>query len=232
MALKIERIASGIPGLDANIGGGFIKGHSNLICGSYGTGKSTFAMQFLVYGALHGEPSLYITFESEPEQVREAGEAYGWDIAGLEAKGLLKIIKIAPVELLNLVEAGYGQVGDIVKSMDVQRIAVDSIATFDLMGKDDYERRKYMLDFVSWLKKHNCTAALTMECEPGTELGSRFWIAESLVDAIIILYHPKEKSRRTRALEILKMRETKHAESLLDLEISDNGLAVKAGKKP
>lgn len=227
MAKKLERIESGIPGLDKAISGGFIRGHSNLISGSYGTGKSTLALQFLVHGAKKGENGLYITFESTPEDIREAGGSYGWDIKALEDQKKLKVLKIAPMELLNLVEAGYGQVGDIIRTMNIKRLVVDSITTFDLLGKDEYERRKYMLDFVSWLKKNNCTALLTMEYEPGKEIVTRLGVAESLVDSIIVLYHPKEKKKRTRALEILKMRETKHTDRLLNLVISEKGMKIK-----
>lgn len=226
MNKRLERVSSGIPGLDKMIEGGFLKGHSILVCGSYGTGKSTMGLQFLVDGAKKGESGLFITFESEPEQVQEAGESYGWDIGGLVEGKKLKIIRVAPIELLNLVRAGYGQVGDIVKSMGIQRLVVDSISSLEMLGKDDYERRKNILEFVGWLKKHGCTAMLTMDCEPGADFGSKFGIAESLVDSIIVLYHPKEKKRRTRALEILKMRETKHTDRLLGFKITDRGIRI------
>jgi circadian clock protein KaiC len=227
MTNKIERVKSGVPGLDTAISGGFVKGRSTLVCGSYGTGKTTFCLQFLMEGAKHGENGLYITFEEDPEQIKEEAASYGWDVKKLEAENKLKVIKVAPLELINLVEAGYGQIGDLMKNMKIQRLVVDSIIPFDMVGKDDYERRKYVLDFVGWLKKHGCTALLTMECAPGELTGARFGIAESAVDGIIVLYHPQEKKKRTRALEILKMRETKHSDWMLDFKISDKGISIK-----
>jgi len=229
MAPITERISTGIPGLDNMTSGGFVKGHTILLCGTYGTGKTTFCLQFLVDGAKRGENGLFITFEEDPEQLAQEGEEFGWDIKGLEKQNKLKIIRISPQDLLNLVEAGFGQIGGVIKGMDVKRIIVDPIIMFDLLGKDEYEKRKYVLDFVTWLKKHGCTAIITMDEVPGTEDDAHSGIAESVVDAIIALYHPQEKKRRTRAIEIIKMRETKHSEELADFEIDSNGIVVKSG---
>jgi len=227
MAASIERIGSGIPGLDPMMEGGFVKGHTTLLCGSYGTGKTTFCMQFLISGAMGNEPGLFITFEEDPEQLKEEGRAFGWDIEGLEKSNKLKVIQIAPQDLLNLVEAGFGQISGIMKSMGTKRVVVDSIIMFDLLGKDEYERRKYAIDFVAWLKKHGCTAMVTMDSIPGAGVGPASGIAESAADAIIALYHPQEKRRRTRSLEIIKMRETSHSDSLVDFEITKKGIVVK-----
>jgi len=223
---KIERIKSGIPGLDKLIEGGFIRGHTILLCGSFGTGKSSFGMQYLVEGAKAGENGLFISFEEEAAQLKEEASSYGWDIQKLEHEKKLKIMKIAPIELYNLVEAGYGQVGDVIKSMKISRIVVDSIVGFETMGKDEYDRRKYVLDFVGWLKKNNCTAIITADKGPDEEACTNYGIAESAADGIIILYHPKEKNKRTRSLEILKMRETKHANLIVAFNISDKGLSI------
>ena len=229
MPVKLERIKSGIPGLDELMEGGFAKGHTTLLCGSYGTGKTTFAMQFLAYGAAHGEPGLYISFEEEPDQLIEEGNAFGWDLDPLVADQKLKVIKMVPQELLNLVEAGFGQVSGVIKSMGVKRIVVDSIILFDLLGKDEYERRKYALDFVTWLKKHECTALLTIDSVPGVDMGPHVGIAESAADGLIALYHPQEKKGRTRSIEIIKMRETCHADSVFDFEITKQGIVIKSG---
>jgi KaiC/GvpD/RAD55 family RecA-like ATPase len=72
-----------------------------------------------------------------------------------------------------------------------------------------------------------------METDPGMELTPKFGIAESATDAIIVLYHPKEKNKRVRQLEVLKMRETCHANEFLEFAIGENGLKItgKSGSK-
>src|SRR5207247_8926575 len=69
----VQKVSSGIPGLDDLIEGGFWPKSTIVILGSRGTGKSTFAIQFLMEGIEQGEQALYVTLEAPPEQImREA----------------------------------------------------------------------------------------------------------------------------------------------------------------
>src|SRR5256886_13588206 len=69
----VQKVSSGIPGLDDLIEGGFWPKSTIVILGSSGTGKSTFAIQFLMEGIEQGEQALYVTLEEPPEQImREA----------------------------------------------------------------------------------------------------------------------------------------------------------------
>jgi circadian clock protein KaiC len=56
------KAASGIPGLDDVLVGGFARGCLFLLEGMPGTGKTTIALQYLLEGARAGERTLYITF--------------------------------------------------------------------------------------------------------------------------------------------------------------------------
>ena len=68
-----EYIATGIHGVDTILGGvGIPQGHTILISGGPGSGKTTFAMQYLFKGATeHDEPGLYISLDEEPEDVKK-----------------------------------------------------------------------------------------------------------------------------------------------------------------
>src|SRR5207249_1898918 len=65
----VQKVPSGIPGLDDLIEGGFWPKSTVVILGSSGTGKSTFASQFLMEGIEQGEQALYVTLEEPPEQI-------------------------------------------------------------------------------------------------------------------------------------------------------------------
>ena len=76
-----NRIPTGIFGLDQIINGGFRDNTAVVVVGASGTGKSTFAMQFLMHGVKNGEQGLYVTMEESPDQIiREA------DLLGFEMK--------------------------------------------------------------------------------------------------------------------------------------------------
>jgi circadian clock protein KaiC len=89
----MDRVKTGITGLDEMLGGGFLRETANLIEGAPGTGKTTLGMQFIYNGIVKdNEPGLIITFEEFPKQYYHDAAAFGWDFHALEKKGLLKIV--------------------------------------------------------------------------------------------------------------------------------------------
>src|SRR3989441_12326227 len=86
-----ERVASGIPGLDDLIEGGFWPKSTVVILGSSGTGKSTFAVQFLMEGIEQGEQALYVTLEEPPEQIMREADLMGFDLRKYYEKSLFFI---------------------------------------------------------------------------------------------------------------------------------------------
>src|SRR5688572_1303 len=77
------RCATGIPGLDDILNGGFPAGHMYLVEGDAGAGKTTLALQFLLCGTKQGEPGLYVTLsETEPE-LRTIAQSHGWTLDGV-----------------------------------------------------------------------------------------------------------------------------------------------------
>lgn len=92
----MERVSSGVKGLDEILGGGFPKGRTVLVVGSPGSGKTILALQYLRAGAAAGERSIYITFDEKPEQVKENVSEFGWDLDRLEAEGKIMFVDATP----------------------------------------------------------------------------------------------------------------------------------------
>src|SRR5262250_484038 len=76
----LERLSTGIAGLDAILQGGFPRDRLYLVDGDPGTGKTTLAMQFLLDGARRGEGALYVTLSETGEELRVAGRTHGWNL--------------------------------------------------------------------------------------------------------------------------------------------------------
>jgi KaiC/GvpD/RAD55 family RecA-like ATPase len=88
-----ERCPTGIPGLDELIDGGFPRCKSILVSGTAGSGKTTFAVQFLYNGIVHyNEPRILISLEQDPKELKHDMRAYGFDLDRLENEGKLIII--------------------------------------------------------------------------------------------------------------------------------------------
>ena len=84
----IERVPTGIPGLDGLMEGGLPRGRITLVTGAAGAGKTTIGVQFLWSGAVqHGEAGAYVTLEEETLDLQQEMARYGWDLKRLEEIG-------------------------------------------------------------------------------------------------------------------------------------------------
>ncbi|HEY1048864.1 MAG TPA: ATPase domain-containing protein, partial [Prosthecobacter sp.] len=77
------RAASGVPGLDQVLNGGFPPNRLYLVQGVPGTGKTTLAMHFLMEGVRLGEPVLYISLSETREEIEVVAQSHGWDLSGI-----------------------------------------------------------------------------------------------------------------------------------------------------
>jgi circadian clock protein KaiC len=77
----LPKTPSGIQGLDEIAGGGMPRGRSKLVCGGAGCGKTLFAMEFLVRGAIDdGEPGVFMAFEETAEELTANVSSLGFDV--------------------------------------------------------------------------------------------------------------------------------------------------------
>ncbi|HET9452483.1 MAG TPA: ATPase domain-containing protein, partial [Aggregicoccus sp.] len=90
-----SRLGSGVPGLDALLGGGLLRRSVTLVSGSAGVGKSVFGVQFLLEGARRKEPGLYITLEEGPEQLLASAQGLGLPLRQSVDEGLVQILYIS-----------------------------------------------------------------------------------------------------------------------------------------
>src|SRR3982074_651378 len=88
----LDKISSGISGLDEITGGGLPAGRPTLVCGNAGCGKTLLAMEFLVRGATRfNEPGVFITFEETADELADNVSSLGFDLGALAAAGKLLI---------------------------------------------------------------------------------------------------------------------------------------------
>jgi KaiC/GvpD/RAD55 family RecA-like ATPase len=201
-----QRISSGVTGLDPLIEGGFKLGSINLIVGTAGSGKTTFALQFIIDGLKKGDPALFVTFEEKKKKLFEDALEFGWDLKIFEEQGLFKFLEYTPEQIKRVLVEGGGTIDALISEMSVKRLVIDSISSFALLFQDE-------LTQAVQVGPDDLTSQLQFE-----------------VDAIILLYHFKKKGVRQRALEVLKMRGTKTTEKTVRLNIDSKGLTVDANE--
>ncbi len=231
------RIKVGIPGFDELIEGGIEKNNIVLVAGGTGTGKTSFCSQFLHFGAHEGEKTLYITFEEDPAQILRHAQSFCPGCKANPEKNNIRFQKVDVYRVAKAVEASILRAkGDLlidVKDLPMMippsykpdRIVVDSLPALSAVFKpDDY--RYFVFKFFSFLKSTEANVfAITETTQDPTEF-SRTGIEEFLGDGLIVLYNLKQGDVRVRALEILKMRGTKHKEKIVPFKITDKGVEV------
>jgi circadian clock protein KaiC len=220
------RVTSGINNFDSMIEGGFPRYSTNLLMGSSGSGKSIFAIQFLIEGMKKGEKCLYITFEEEKEVFYLNMLKFGWDLAKFEKEKKFFFLQYTPEKVKTMLEEGGGAIENIVLSEQIQRIVIDSITSFELLFDKELEKRESALALFNIIRKWSCTSLLTYEDTPSNEAKSSPMTMEFEADSTILLYFIRGKSKRNRFLEILKMRGTKHSLSVHPFEITSLGIVV------
>ncbi|MEM5813215.1 MAG: ATPase domain-containing protein [Candidatus Aenigmatarchaeota archaeon] len=242
--MSIERVSTGIVGLDKLLNGGYPKNSVILVAGGPGSGKTTFAMQYIYHGAKSGEPGVYISFEQEPEQLKNSMKQFGMDFDEFEKEQKVIIIRIKKAEdikeVLKIIESN-------VKKINAKRLVIDSLGSLEVLAltfKSMMEEiplqlrvgklpisppkeaiiRKLMYNAIDYLKSLNVTTILTSEAI-NTEY-SRYGIAEFIVDGIIKLEYQIVGKAMERNLSIIKMRETPIEGGRYGIEIGKKGLRI------
>lgn len=227
----MERVSTGIPGLDEILGGGYPKGTNVLVCGASGTGKTIFCMQFLREGiTARQEGGIFITLEERTPDLREEMLSLGWDLAEHEKNGNLVIVDAASsrINLPSTDEFKMGsgfdidslilEVHRVTTKINAKRLVLDSIPALELKINEPSEFRKTLFRLSSLLLEIGITSLMTTEsAEP--YLISRYGIEEFVSRGVIVLSLEEEASDLKRFLRVRKMRGTKHSLRNLSFDI-------------
>lgn len=223
---QLERISSGASGFDKIIEGGFEQGSINLLVGGSGSAKTIFATQFLAEGLRKGESCLFITFEEKKENFFNEMRTFNWKLEEYEKQEKLVFLEYNPEKVRTMLDEGGGAIESIVIKNKIKRIVLDSVTSFALLFEGELEKREQALALFNIIRKWGCTCVLTLEEDPtdrdkGPSIGLEFE-----ADSITLLYFVRYRDKRTRFVEVLKMRGTKHSTELYPFEITKEGVVL------
>lgn len=240
---KMERLSTGIQGLDSIILGGFPKNSTTLISGPAGGGKSIFCFQFLFEGIKNGEKCLFLSLDTKSEGVLVQAKQLGFDfqqaIENNQAKFLyLNISKKFVYETMTneIIQGNYDRIVlDSITPLSempmVMRPSEETNIDSSMVNFEDFPddvslptRRLHLRFIISVLESANSTAVITSELPLGSSLLSRDGISEFLVDGVITLSLDPTMNRRKIA--VMKMRNTKHTLKPHDILIDYGGIKI------
>jgi circadian clock protein KaiC len=222
----VERVRTGVPGLDELLCGGFIAGSAVLLQGAPGTGKSTLGLQFLYNGIVHDdEPGLLITFEEFPYILLRDAQSHGWDLRKLEEANKLRIIFTSPQVLISSLQLPTSPLNRTIMEWGVRRIVLDSASHFAQITRDPVELRAIYNMVINGLKREGLTSLLTSETTTGQLRPERHDLAY-VVDAVLMTRYIEVDSAMERAIMVLKMRGSSHTHDIHRFEIGQDGVVI------
>ena len=217
----MERIKTGVPGLDKLIEGGIPETDLILLSGICGAGKTIFGLQFLC-SQVEKEPGIYVSFEEELPQLRSTANEFGWEIEKLEREKKIGLLKYDPFKIEDIFEL----IENNIRTLKAKRVVIDSISSLGMYVKDVADLRRMILQISSMLRKNNCTSILISEILSGKESLSRFNVEEFVSDGIILLHNPLVAGEYRRGISVWKMRATNHSKKVHPYKITNRGLVV------
>src|SRR5690349_14719942 len=228
---ELPKARTGIDGLDQITGGGLPKGRPTLVCGGPGCGKTLFATEFLIRGAMQfNEPGAFITFEETGPELAQNVRSLGFDLDGLvkDGKIALDYVRVDANEIQETgeydLEGLFLRLGLAIDSVGAKRIVLDTIESLFGGFSNQAVLRSELRRLFRFLKEKGVTAVITGERGDGTL--TRQGLEEYVSDCVILLDHRVQDAVSTRRLRIVKYRGTTHGTSEYPFLIDERGMSV------
>ena len=232
----VERIRTGIPGMDEILNGGIPKRNVVLLAGGPGTGKSIFGQQYLWNGLQLGEPGIFVALEEHPVQVRINMAQFGWDVRKYEKEGLFAMVDAFtggigeaakrehyvvrdPTDIGLLIDT----LRDAIRDTGAQRVVIDSVSTLYLTKPA--VARSVVMQLKRVLSGMGATSILVSQVSV-TERGFGGPGVEHAADGIIRLDLDEIGGELKRSLIVWKMRGTSHSMKRHPFDITGKGIVV------
>jgi circadian clock protein KaiC len=230
---SIEKVPSGIRGLDEITAGGLPKGRPTLVTGGAGAGKTLFSMEFLIRGATeYNEPGVFMAFEETAEELAKNVASLGFDVNDLIKRNKLRIDYIY-VERSEIQETGeydleglFIRLEAAIKSIGAKRVVLDTIEVLFSSFSNEMILRSELRRLFRWLKNQGVTAVITGERGTDENMITRYGLEEYVADCVILLDHRVHEQISTRRLRVVKYRGSTHGSNEYPFLIDEKGFSV------
>lgn len=229
----VNKIKTGIEGLDSLLDGGIPQGHLILLAGSCGTGKTILSQEFLFTGARESdENGIYISLSESRDKMIRNLEEFGFFDTDIVESNKIRIVDITQdARLMNLepltVNGIMNMITGIIKDSKAKRVVVDSITAICSALSDDRNIRDFLFEIGLQLQYLDCTTIFISEVPPMKFQYSVFGIEEFISDGVILLSEFEDKGDLIRTLQVVKMRGVDHSRNKQIMQITKEGIELK-----
>jgi circadian clock protein KaiC len=219
-----QRISSGVPDLDAMLGGkGFYRGSSVMVSGTAGSGKTTLASTFAEASSRRGERCLYIGLEESNLQVARNMKSVGIDLDTWARKGLLIHEAWRPTQYG--VEMHLLRIHKLIGKVKPRTVVIDPVSNL-INGTTEREVQSMLTRLIDFLKSAQITFLFTSLTHGGAALEATDEGISSLIDTWILLRDVELNGERNRVLHVLKSRGMAHSNQLREFSLSRRGIQL------
>jgi circadian clock protein KaiC len=229
-----NKVPTGITGFDQITGGGLPRDRTTLLVGGPGSGKTIFAVKFLVHGAQDcNEPGIFVAFEETPKRIIANFEGFGWNLAKLQPK---KLFFLNAQPTTDLIQSGsfdlsgmLAALGAKVAEMGARRIVFDAMDIMLALLPDANAQRQEIYRLHEWLLANQLTGLITAKAG-GQAINSHgerpLDFMQFMVDCSVVLNHRVELGVSQRNLRVQKYRGTSFDENESPFVIGKAGFDV------
>ncbi len=227
----LPKSPTSIQGLDEITGGGLPKGRPTLVCGGAGCGKTLFAMEFLIRGALlYNEPGVFMSFEENEEELTANVASLGLDLDNLIKRKLIWLEHIH-VDRSEIEQSGeydleglFIRIHHAIESIGAKRVVLDTLESLFSGLPNPLILRSELRRLLQWLKLKGVTTIITAERGDGAL--TRQGLEEYVSDCVILLDHRVTDQSSIRRLRIVKYRGSTHGTNEYPFLIDEDGFSV------
>ncbi|MDP9033835.1 MAG: circadian clock protein KaiC [Myxococcota bacterium] len=206
----VSKLRTGIDGFDEITEGGLPRGRTTLVMGGPGCGKTVFALQALVHGAVGTkEPGVFVAFEETTRQIIANAATFGWDLPGLEKKRLFfmdarlspEVVKAGEFDLSGMLTL----LADKAKEIHAKRIVFDGIDVLLGLLDNPIAERREVYRIRDWLSEMGLTAIITQKVG-SVGVDQTYSFLQFMVDCVVLLRHQVVDGSAFRNLRVVKYR--------------------------
>jgi circadian clock protein KaiC len=223
--VSTERISTGVPRLDAMLGGkGYYRGSSIMVSGTAGSGKTSLAAHFANATCARGERCLYFAFEESRAQLARNMKSIGLDLDRWGKKGLLRHVASRPT--LHGLEMHLAQIHKHVRDFDPHVVIIDPVSNFTDNSGTSADAHAMLLRLIDFLKGRGTTAMLVSLTSGGSAMEATEVGISSIIDTWILLRDIELGGERNRGLYVLKSRGMAHSNQIREFLITADGIQL------
>ncbi|HEV2149741.1 MAG TPA: circadian clock protein KaiC [Longimicrobiaceae bacterium] len=220
------RVTSGLPELDAMVGGGYFRDSVILLSGATGTGKTLTVTHFVQGGYRSGDRTLLFAFEESREQLARNARSWGVDFDRMEREGKLRVVPVYPHAMP--IEDHLLRMRDTIDEFRPRRVVVDSLSALERVTSLR-SFREFIINLTSFIKHREMVGMFT---STASKLSGGDSVTEkhisTLTDTILLLRYVEHRGELRRGMLVLKMRGSPHEKTIREFAIDGTGMHIGA----